>query len=59
MEVLADDAAVCAKFDDLKQSLQQVFDEEPKYGFYPEPKNNFLFIQAMLMKPSVSLSKPD
>ena len=55
----ADDAAACAKFDDLKQGLQQVVDKGPKYDYYPEPKKaSLLFIQTMLMKPRVALSKP-
>ena len=32
------------KVDDLKQSLQQVVDEGPKYGYYPEPKKSFLIV---------------
>ena len=40
----ADDAAACAKSDDLKQWLQQVVDEGPKYGYYPEPTKSFLIV---------------
>ena len=40
----ADDAAACAKIDDLKQWLQQVVAAGPKYGYYPEPKKSFLIV---------------
>ena len=40
----ADDAGACANFDDLKQWLQQVVDEGPKYGYYPDPQKSFLIV---------------
>ena len=40
----SDDAAACGKFDDLKQWMQQIVDEGPKYGYYLEPKKSFLIV---------------
>ena len=34
----------CAKFDELKQWVQLIVDEGPKYGYYPEPKKSFLTV---------------
>ena len=42
----ADDAAACGKFDDLKQWLQQVVDEGPKYGYYPKPKKDLPYCSS-------------
>jgi len=53
----ADDSACLAKFKELKEWLELLILEGPKYGYFPEPEKSYLVVHPNLLDEAKLLFK--